>query len=104
MATTFFITLIAWIFFRADNVTNAFVYIKDMFTTSLFTTPEILPFTILGLVAFFTFIEWLGRSGEYAIEKVDFMKRPVRWCFYFLLVVLIFSFTGEQQEFIYFQF
>jgi D-alanyl-lipoteichoic acid acyltransferase DltB (MBOAT superfamily) len=104
MATTFFITLIAWIFFRADNVTNAFVYIKDMFTTSLFTTPEILPFTILGLVAFFTFIEWLGRSGEYAIEKIDFMKRPVRWCFYFLLVVLIFSFTGEQQEFIYFQF
>ncbi|MEF3079089.1 MBOAT family O-acyltransferase [Winogradskyella poriferorum] len=104
MTTTFFITLIAWIFFRADNVTNAFIYIKNMFTANLFTKPEILPMTILGLLIFFLAIEWLGRSGEYAIQKVDFLKKPIRWSFYFFLVILIFSFTGEQQEFIYFQF
>lgn len=104
MTLTFFITLIAWIFFRADNVTNAFIYVKDMFTSALFTKPEIFPMTILGLVAFFMFIEWLGRSNEYAIQNVDFMKKPIRWSFYFLLIILIFSFTGEQQEFIYFQF
>ncbi|WP_282042559.1 MBOAT family O-acyltransferase [Winogradskyella flava] len=104
MTMTFFITLIAWIFFRADNVTNAIIYIRDIFTKALFTTPEILPFTILGLVTFFTSIEWLGRSGEYAIQKIDFMKKPIRWGFYMLLIILMFLFTGEQQEFIYFQF
>jgi len=104
MAITFFITLIAWIFFRADNVTDAFIYIKDIFSATLFSIPEIFPLTILGLVVFFMFIEWLGRSGEYAIQNVDFMKKPIRWSFYFLLIILIFSFTGEQQEFIYFQF
>ncbi|GAB4163069.1 MAG: MBOAT family protein [Winogradskyella sp.] len=104
MTMTFFITLIAWIFFRADNLSSAFVYIRDMFTTTLFYKPEIFPMTILGLVAFFMFIEWLGRSNEYAIQNIDFMKKPIRWSFYFLLIILIFSFTGEQQEFIYFQF
>jgi alginate O-acetyltransferase complex protein AlgI len=104
MTLTFFLTLIAWIFFRADSVTSAIVYIRDMFTASLFIKPEILPLTILGLVTFFIFIEWLGRFGEYAIQKIDFMKKPIRWGFYMFLTVLIFIFTGEQQEFIYFQF
>jgi D-alanyl-lipoteichoic acid acyltransferase DltB (MBOAT superfamily) len=104
MSSTFFITLIAWIFFRADNVTHAFLFIKNIFTSSLFTWPELFPYTILLLVAFFMVIEWLGRTGEYAIAKIDFLNRPLRWCFYFLIIILIFSFTGEQQEFIYFQF
>lgn len=104
MTVTFFITLIAWIFFRADNVTNAVIYIKDMFTTSLFSKPDIFPMTVLGLVVFFMSIEWLGRSGEYAIDKIDLIKKPLRWGFYFFIIILIFSFTGEQQEFIYFQF
>ncbi|MCA0153000.1 MBOAT family O-acyltransferase [Winogradskyella vincentii] len=104
MMTTFFITLIAWVFFRADNVTNAFMYLNDMFTLSLFSKPEILPFTILGLLSFFMAIEWFGRSGEFAIQKIDFMNKPIRWSFYILLIILMFSFTGEQQEFIYFQF
>ncbi|MFP4846800.1 MBOAT family O-acyltransferase [Winogradskyella sp. PE311] len=104
MATTFFITLIAWIFFRADNVTQALLYIQNIFTDTLFAKSAIFPTTILLLVAFFMSIEWLGRAGEYAIAKIDFINKPMRWSFYLLIIVLIFSFTGEQQEFIYFQF
>lgn len=104
MTITFFITLIAWVFFRADNVTVAFSYTINIFTSKLFTIPEIFPFTIIGLLSLFVFIEWLGRSGEYAIEKIDVMKKPIRWSFYMLLIIIIFMFTGEQQEFIYFQF
>ncbi|WP_299128696.1 MBOAT family O-acyltransferase [uncultured Winogradskyella sp.] len=104
MAITFFITLLAWIFFRADNVSHAIHYIKDIFNSNLFSVPELYSSSILGLVFFFILIEWLGRSGEHAIQKIDFMKKPIRWCFYLIIVILIFSFTGEQQEFIYFQF
>jgi len=104
MAVTFFITLIAWVFFRADNVAHAFDYLKGTFSTSLFSWVQIFPTTILGLLGFFLVVEWLGRSNEYAIEKVDFMKRPLRWGFYIILIILMFAFTGEEQEFIYFQF
>ncbi|MCA0153004.1 MBOAT family O-acyltransferase [Winogradskyella vincentii] len=104
MTLTFFLTLIAWIFFRADNVMEAFIYVRNMFTSSLFNRPEILPLSILSLIVFFILIEWLGRSGEYAIQKIDFVKNPIRWSFYMFLIILIFLFTGEQQEFIYFQF
>ena len=104
MALTFFITLIAWVFFRADSVAHAISYLQNMFTVSLFSKFEVFPSTILALVLFFIIVEWLGRSGEYAIEKVDFMKKPIRWAFYVLIIVLMFSFTGEEQQFIYFQF
>lgn len=104
MFITFFITLIAWVFFRADNVSHAFLYIKNMFINSLFSIPELLPTTVLLLVVFFVVIEWIGRQGEYAIEKIDAINKPLRWGFYLLIIVLMFSFTGEQQEFIYFQF
>lgn len=104
MSFTFFITVIAWVFFRADNLIHAFLYLKGLFTFSLFSKPEIFPTTILLLILFFVTIEWLGRAGEYAIEKIDFLNKPLRWSFYLLLIILMFSFTGEQQEFIYFQF
>ena len=104
MAFTFFITLIAWVFFRADSVAHAFSYLYNMFDTSLFSEIEVLPSTILTLVLFFIATEWLGRSGQYAIENIDFMKKPMRWAFYILLIILMFSFTGEEQQFIYFQF
>ncbi len=104
MGITFFITLIAWVFFRADSITHAFLYLKGIFSSSLFSYFEIFPVTILVLLLFFIIIEWLGRNSEFAIENVDFMNKPIRWGFYVGLIVLMFTYTGEQQEFIYFQF
>ncbi len=104
MTFTFFLTLLAWVFFRADNVSHAITYLQNIFSKSLFSKIEIIPSTILLLLLFFIITEWFGRSGEYAIEKVDFMQKPLRWSFYILIVVLMFSFTGEEQQFIYFQF
>lgn len=104
MSFTFFLTIIAWVFFRADSVSHAISYLKNTFSTSLFSEVEIFPATILMLLLFFIGTEWLGRNCEYAIEKIDFMGKPLRWGFYILLIVLMFSFTGEKQQFIYFQF
>lgn len=104
MLITFFITLIAWVFFRADNVTHAVDYLQNTFNGSLFNMVEIFPTTILSLLAFFIIIEWIGRSGEYAIERIDWLNKPLRWSLYLLLVILMFAYTGEEQQFIYFQF
>lgn len=104
MTITFLITLIAWVFFRADSISHAISFIKNMLNMSLFGASEIFPQNILLLLLFFIIVEWIGRHGQYAIEKMDSIYRPLRWAFYILIIILMFSFTGEEQEFIYFQF
>jgi D-alanyl-lipoteichoic acid acyltransferase DltB (MBOAT superfamily) len=104
MGITFFLTIIAWVFFRANNLSHALSYLENTFNSSLFSWVEIFSITIMLLILFFIILEWLGRSGEYAIQKVDFMKKPIRWSFYVLIIVLMFAFTREEQQFIYFQF
>lgn len=104
MSVTFFITILAWVFFRANNVQHAFQFLKGVFSYSLFSLPEIFPVYIIYLLFSFILVEWLGRHGEYAIEQIDFFKKPIRWCFYLILIVLMFRFAGEEQAFIYFQF
>ncbi len=105
MAITFGLTLFAWIFFRAENIAHAFEYLRNIFTSSLFSKPEILPLMVLLLVTLFVCLEWVGRREKFAIEKIGFkLVRPVRWSFYLFIAVLIFLFKGSEQKFIYFQF
>ncbi|WP_179338829.1 MBOAT family O-acyltransferase [Winogradskyella ludwigii] len=104
MLATFFITLVAWVFFRADSVSHAFSYLRDMLNFSLFSKPALIPYTVLFLVAVFITIEWLGRHGQYALERIDKINKPLRWSFYLVLIMLMFLFAGEEQAFIYFQF
>src|SRR5690606_29509432 len=62
MLVTFSLTVFAWIFFRANDVSHAFSYISSMFTGKLFSKPEVMPMYIFVLIALFMFIEWLGRE------------------------------------------
>ena len=102
---TFSMTVFAWIFFRADTMTHAVSYISGIFSNSLLSMPEIRPTNVLLLIASFVFIEWVGREDQYAIEKLGMKwKRPVRYAFYYAIILAIFWFAGKEQEFIYFQF
>jgi hypothetical protein len=67
--------------------------------------PQIKPLSTIVYIIIFIFLEWLGRENKYGIESFGF-KRPriVRWSFYYVLIILILSFSGKEQEFIYFQF
>jgi len=105
MSVTFGLTVIAWVFFRAKNLHHAFEYLGGMFSTSAFSKPQIFPRSILLLIAVFILIEWRGRTQEYAIANFGFnFPKPVRWAFYYTLVLAIVWFAGEKQQFIYFQF
>ena len=101
---TFSLTVFAWIFFRANTVSHALHYIADMFTINFFSFNETFSTELYWLVLFFIVIEWLGKSSKYAIEKIDKYPKIVRWFFYLGVIVLMFAYTGEEQEFIYFQF
>ena len=110
MLTTFSLTVFAWIFFRAESVSQAFSYIGGIFTKELFRIPVIIgggkkELLVILLVVVFVIIEWIGRRNEYAIEKLFISKkRWIRWGFYYIIIGVIFSMLGKQQEFIYFQF
>ena len=110
MFTTFSLTVFAWIFFRAESVSQAFSYIDRIFTKDLLRLPLIMgegrkELLVLFLVIVFVIIEWIGRRNEYAIEKLfTNQKRWVCWGFYYLIIGIIISMLGKQQEFIYFQF
>ncbi|WP_106792267.1 MBOAT family protein [Aquimarina sp. Aq78] len=102
---TFGLTVFAWIFFRAENVTHAFNYIDEIFSLSLFKYPEIFPKKVLLLIILFMGLEWLGRKNEFAIENISYrLPIPVRWVSYLMLIGMIFYYSGKVQQFIYFQF
>lgn len=102
---TFGLTVLAWIFFRAENLSHATEYLMGILSHSLFSFPELHPRHIILLLIFFVIIEWIGRRKRYALEDaLNIQKRAHRWSFYILIVFLIFIFQGKQQEFIYFQF
>lgn len=104
MVITFGLTVFAWIFFRAESVTDAFAYISEIFSASLFTVPYVKPL-LLALAAAFLIVEWLGREGQYALAHFGTnWPRPLRWATYYVILIAIFLFAGGEQQFIYFQF
>lgn len=109
MAITFFLTVIAWVFFRANSLEHAFQYLAEMFSASLFSAPR---FTGMGravilsiLIFLFMIIEWTGRENQYAIAHTGAKwKWPLRYALYYAIIIAIFWFGGKEQQFIYFQF
>jgi hypothetical protein len=109
MVGTFILTVFLWIFFRAENLNNAFSFIGKIFSASIFTVPKFLGISksvpVLFFIFFLLIIEWIGREHKYGIEKLGFTwKKPVRRVFYIFLIYMIVLFQAKQQTFIYFQF
>jgi len=109
MVLTFGLTVFAWIFFRAANISDAFSYLSGIFSKSLFSVPYFpgigyMPKTVV-LVIIFIIIEWIGRNEQYAIARLDLnYNKKIRWAFYYAIVLAICYFAGSEQQFIYFQF
>ncbi|MCW3804130.1 MBOAT family O-acyltransferase [Plebeiibacterium marinum] len=109
MMVTFSLTLIAWVFFRANDISHAYSYLLSMFSVTIFSVPMFLgmkkALLVLVIVMCFLLIEWKGRSCQYAIEKlwVDWHVL-LRYTIYSIIIFMIVIFNGSEQEFIYFQF
>lgn len=109
MLTTFMLTVFAWIFFRAENISHAFNYIGGIFSESIFSIPAFSKrkdsLIILSIICVFLLIEWFGRQDKFALAKFGLsLKSPIRHLLYYLMVFLILIFIDKEQQFIYFQF
>lgn len=106
---TFGLTVIAWIFFRAENIQHAISFLSGMVDPSLFTIPNIDGKTNAGYciagVLLLMIVEWKNRDFNFALEKIETnWNKPLRYAAYYALAILIFLSLGQEQEFIYFQF
>src|SRR5690554_5314982 len=99
MGATFALTVLAWVFFRAEDMAHAMAYLKGIFSTSLFTVPTgahflgsaLHPLTMFALLGIFILFEWLGRTQQYAIARTgSSWKSPLRYA----LIIAIFWFGG----------
>jgi alginate O-acetyltransferase complex protein AlgI len=109
IALTFTLTIFAWIFFRAATVNDAFGIVSKIFSSSLFMIPHFpgirntAPILLMTLIFFL--VEWIGREQQYAIANLGFKwNRPLRYSVYYAILLAIFWFGGQEQQFIYFQF
>lgn len=105
MMVTFTLAVLAWIFFRAENIHHAFQILAEICSFSLFSMPEVKPLILLSLIFAMVGVEWIYRREDFAFSNFQLKSMKVfRWATYFLIVFVIYWFGGEKQEFIYFQF
>ena len=77
---TFLLVSIAWVFFRAATVQEAWSYLLRMFTLAdghalPFIDPHPWPF-----VVFLVIVEWIHRDQQHGLQLAGRMPRPLRWC------------------------
>src|SRR5260221_4615892 len=110
---TFILINFAWIFFRAKNLDNAFELISKLFSVTIFEIPHwsafstttTHPLIIISLLFFFVLLEWFGRGQQHALNIIALKwPKPLRYTFYYLLILCICFLNGVKQDFIYFQF
>ncbi len=105
MIITFGLTVLCWIFFRAESITHALSYIKSIFTNFSFQLPHNPPLPLLGIIVCFVVVEWLGREQNFAIEKIEQKTNKMfRYLCYYMILASMFIFKTQGETFIYFQF
>ena len=101
---TFSTVCFAWIFFRAENIFQAFDYIRILFRNLNFEIAylsiERYNIELLGLILFFVIFEWFHRFEEHPFYG---KFRIIKVILVILLMLIMGKFFG-YNEFIYFQF
>ena len=102
MAITFALTVIGWVFFRADTISQAWQYLTLIPHGG---RPDL---TGLAPLCFFIIImmstEWLNRSREHGLDLRHIQSHALKFTLYYILIILLFLSYNGSESFIYFQF
>ena len=107
MGSTFFFTMIAWVFFRSGSVSDAFGYLSGILTN--FALPSSNRSGVIFVILIMLF-DWKIRRSERVIFSFNKIISPaklnnlLKYFFYYALILSILWFMNDDQEFIYFQF
>ena len=108
MLMTFTLVTFGLIIFRTPSITCAFSYICQIFTHFEFVTPQLgISSSTYIFIGILLIAEWLKRKCEFElqVEQTGLLSHTsLRWGVYLILSLSIFFFSGNQTDFIYFQF
>ena len=107
MGTTFLLTVLAWVFFRAESVSHAISFLKRIISEGLFLLPYFEgrlqgALTLIFITLFLSF-EWRKRDKPHSLYSVN-LSAPLRRLFYLVIIIAIANNLGNHQDFLYFQF
>jgi hypothetical protein len=114
MISTFLFVTLAWIFFRAENISKAIGYIKKIVSNTIQNPSQFLGlpgghsdpmalqsviYYVIPMVAF----DWVFRRNERELFTTVKMN-VLRWLLYVIIGLFVLFFFGTKSSFIYFQF
>jgi alginate O-acetyltransferase complex protein AlgI len=112
MLITFFVVVIGWVFFRIENIADAFVFLKRLFVfesgnSSLFDS-EFYFYLVIALIFSFITIFKFGKKWQDHIYFNEYTNKKHITVFVLTLVLLLFSIASITafgfNPFIYFRF
>ena len=102
---TFIIVTIGWIIFRSESINQLIGYLKNILIVNDNSIPYNIPMTLYFLILFQFVIEYLYNSKEYVFESNrGGVYKLARVLTYYTVLALIFQYSGDKSDFIYFQF
>lgn len=108
--TTFHLVVVSWIFFRADNIQDAWLLLRRLFVFTDFrlTLPVFGRYELLlafGSILILETVHLLERRVSLG-DLVGRLPSAARWTLYyaFTMAILLFGVINQKQAFIYFQF
>ena len=109
MLLTFFLAVMGWIIFRAENIRQAWDFICGICDKSLFTIPLLINryfyIPLLACLLLMIIIEWINRNRSHSLDLSSINPQIIKYLIYFALITLIILFTPPTPSpFIYFQF
>ncbi|KIO54207.1 MBOAT family O-acyltransferase [Flavobacterium hibernum] len=102
--TTFLITCVAWVFFRARTISDAVLYLKRIVTNRdfafQFLENDRYNYELLLMIGIFVLVEWNNRTKVEPLSGKNSMLKIALA----ILAIMAFGTFSDYKEFIYFQF
>ena len=100
----YIICAVMCMFFRSEDISQAFLILKRMFSWAPGEFSTLIGVKIIFLIVMLV-VEIKTRRLDFALQNLELkLPRPIRWAVYYLLVFSIIRFYEPLQAFIYFQF
>jgi alginate O-acetyltransferase complex protein AlgI len=101
---TFLLSCLAWVFFRAETLTDAVLYLKRIVTNGNFVSQylsnERYNYELLIMVVLFILVEW---NNRFKVEPISGKYSGVKLALCLMAILALGTFS-DYKEFIYFQF
>ena len=106
MGSTFFFTMIAWVFFRSESVMDGFFYLLNIIKH--IDIPSVHRFGIVFIILIII-LDWIFKKDEKQVIRLVLFKnhiinRIINIIICYLLLFMILQFYKDNNTFIYFQF